>query len=215
MTHLNEGLIIGFCWLALFPATSHSEPGPSRETAPSNSVAATARIDSVRVAPLWLKAGAQILQPVTVTIWHAGPETAGSIFFGAFEAGRFLLRSETQTFDIKIPASEQPRIQVMSWKTEGAVQAATNLSLKPPQMREIWLLPHSHVDIGYTDQQKKVAELQAANLEKGMELARASASNSSGMRFKWNVEAAWTVDHFLNHATLAQHDDFIHVVQAG
>jgi alpha-mannosidase len=194
------------CFFALLPVAITAGPAD---------VVPITRIDSVRTGPLWLKDGTRTVQPVTVTVWHTGPNMDGSFFFGQFNAGHFVLQSGSQTFELKIPVSGQPQTAALSWTVDGIALAFTNLTLTPPRIREVWLLPHSHVDIGYTDRQDKVVEHQMANLEKGMELARASATNAPGMRFKWNVEAAWTVDNFLQRATPAQRDAFVHAVQAG
>ena len=196
----------GFCFCALLPVTLAAGPPTLLEIT---------RIDSVRVAPLWLKDGARTVQPMTVTMWHTGPPAEGSFILGHRIFGRFVLRGGAQSFELKIPVSERPRTAALRWTVDGKALAATNVTLTPPRIRQVWLLPHSHVDIGYTDRQDKVVKHQIANLETGMELARASAGNAPGMRFKWNVEAAWTVDHFLQEATPAKRDAFVHAVQAG
>ena len=149
-------------------------------------------------------------EPVTVTISQSGPGTNGVFFFGRFDAGHFTLRAGQQNVGhIRLPASEKPTMRRCDGKPMGKVLAETNLSLVPPRLREIWVLPHSHVDIGYTDRQERVAQLQVSNLITGMELARSSAGNAAGERFKWNVEAAWTVDNFLQQATPEQRGQFL------
>ena len=54
------------------------------------------------------------------------------------------------------------------------------VKVAPPHVRELWLLPHSHVDIGYTHRQDEVVGIQVGNLEKAMALARASAAQRAG-----------------------------------
>ena len=93
--------------------------------------------------------------------------------------------------------------------------AARDVTLNPPRLREIWVLPHSHVDIGYTHLQDEVIDIQIANLLQGIELARASAGNPDGLRFKWNPEAIWVLEHFLERATPEQRALFIEAVRRG
>jgi len=56
---------------------------------------------------------------------------------------------------------------------------------------DIYLLPHSHVDIGYTALQSDVVQKQNENIETGLRLAQATADYPEGSRFKWNVEVLW------------------------
>lgn len=210
-THMLAGSLL---LLALLPAVSHARPSHEPALVAPGKTAAAVRIDSVQAAPFWLKEGPKTVQPVTITVWSAS-EMPGSFFVGRSNAGQFVLHGGAQTFDLKIPVNERARKKVVRWKAGDKVLASTNLTLRLPRIREIWVLPHSHVDIGYTHRQSEVVQTQIANLEKGMALAEASATNLPGMRFKWNVEAAWTVDHFLEQATPAQRDEFIHAVQAG
>lgn len=179
------------------------------------SASAATSIESVRVKPFWLNDGERAVQSITVKVSHTGSNTDGSFFFGGQNAGHFLLKEGSQVFDLNIPAREQSRTESLNWIVDEKIVTSTNVTLTPPRLRELWILPHSHVDIGYTDQQDKVVQVQIGNLKKGMDLARASASNAPGMRFKWNVEAAWTVDNFLHQATPAERYNFIQAVQAG
>jgi alpha-mannosidase len=71
------------------------------------------------------------------------------------------------------------------------------------------------VDIGYTDRQDAIIDVQIGNLEKSMALAAASAGNPPGMRFKWNPEAVWALDHFLKRATPGKREAFIQAVRRG
>ena len=75
------------------------------------------------------------------------------------------------------------------------------LTVKSPQTQVVYLLPHSHVDIGYTHVQTDVEQAQWRYLETGMDLARKSAANPAGARFKWNVEVLWAVDSYLKQAS--------------
>jgi hypothetical protein len=173
------------------------------------------RINAVHAAPVWINDSGQSVQPVTVSIRHAGGPVEGTFFFGKFDAGQFTLTNGEQTVALKLPTNDKARTEALKWKVAGRTVASTNFTLTPPRVREIWILPHSHVDIGYTDRQARVVQVQVSNLLTGMELARTTAGNPPGARFKWNVEAGWTVDNFLRQATSAQRDQFIQAAQNG
>ena len=82
--------------------------------------------------------------------------------------------------------------------------ASREVTLKPVRQMEIFILPHSHNDIGYTALQADVVKKQNSNIETGLRLAKATADYPEGARFKWNVEVLWCVDNYLRAATPEQ-----------
>jgi hypothetical protein len=103
----------------------------------------------------------------------------------------------------------------ISLEMGGEKAAARQIALKPVRPWKIFLLPHSHVDIGYTALQADVEKKQNANIETGLRLARATADYPAGAQFKWNVEVLWPVDNYLRDCSAKQREDFIAVVRSG
>jgi len=61
------------------------------------------------------------------------------------------------------------------------------VTLKPVRKVLVYVLPHSHTDIGYTDIQTDVEDKQVQNLKQGIEFARRTCDYPVGSRFVWNV----------------------------
>jgi alpha-mannosidase len=97
----------------------------------------------------------------------------------------------------------------------GKPVAAGHATLKPARDMTIYLLPHSHVDIGYTHRQADVEQRQWQNIETALELNRKTAGYPEGARFKWNTEVLWAVDSYLNHATPEKQRQFVDAVASG
>ena len=89
------------------------------------------------------------------------------------------------------------------------------LALKTVRARSLHLLPHSHVDIGYSDPQPEVERKQWKNLRDAVDLARRTASYPPGARFKWNVEGLWSVESYLKQASPDDRQAFIESVRNG
>ncbi|MBN1442254.1 MAG: discoidin domain-containing protein, partial [Planctomycetes bacterium] len=87
--------------------------------------------------------------------------------------------------------------------------------LPPVRPWQIHFLAHSHVDIGYTHEQAEVERLQWRNIERALELCRATADYPEGARFKWNVEVLWAVDGYLAQATAEKRAELIDAVRKG
>jgi len=86
-----------------------------------------------------------------------------------------------------------------------------------PSMRQwtVFIYPHSHVDIGYTNTQANVEIIHKRNLINGIELARKTASYPQDSRYLWNPEVIWPVERYLSTATTEQKDNIIEAIQKG
>jgi hypothetical protein len=100
--------------------------------------------------------------------------------------------------------------------TVGAGAPVTQtLDLKTVRPRALHLLPHSHVDIGYSDPQPEVERKQWKNLGDAVALARKTASYPPEARFKWNVEGLWSVESYLKQASPEEREAFLGAVRNG
>jgi alpha-mannosidase len=105
-------------------------------------------------------------------------------------------------------------IAVAFVQTAAAQQAAHNAN-NPGRKWVVYLLPHSHVDIGYTHVQTEVERLQHQCLERALELCRKTADYPQGARFKWNAEVLWAVDSYLRQAPPEKQRQLVDAVRAG
>lgn len=69
-------------------------------------------------------------------------------------------------------------------------------TIKVPPMRywNVYVYPHSHVDIGYTNTQKNVEILHKTNIIEGIKLAEATKNYPDGARYRWNPEVTWPLE---------------------
>ncbi len=169
-----------------------------------------------RPLPILNKEKGVLKQPLKVTLDYQYAETAtANIRIQDAEPKAILLKPGVQVLDFEIPAASFTKTANISLETAGQLVASTNITLKPVNDLQIFLLPHSHVDIGYTALQADVAKKQQTNIETGLRLAQATAGYPEGARFKWNVEVLWPVDNYLRTATPDQRRAFIAAVRAG
>ena len=192
-------------------------PGAAADTpaAPAAPAAPATRLSGVKVPPIWLKRDGKPVQPLTVSVQHSGATVEATLYVDGVESAKVELKAGNQSVEVLVAATEQARSVALRLDAAGAPLATTSLELKPPQLREMWVLPHSHVDIGYTHRQEEIVNLQTGNLDTAMKLARDSAANPPGERFKWNPEAVWSLDHYFRRATPQQRTDWIEAVRKG
>jgi hypothetical protein len=111
------------------------------------------------------------------------------------------------------PNTDRPLSVVITVGGEAPVSQA--LALKTVRARTLHLLPHSHVDIGYSDPQPEVERKQWKNLHDAVELGRKTASYPPEARFKWNVEGLWSVESYLQQASSRDREAFLAAVRGG
>src|SRR5665647_708473 len=90
-------------------------------------------------------------------------------------------------------------------------------SFTVPEKRQwtVYIYPHSHVDIGYTNTQANVEIIHKRNLINGIELAKKTANYPEGARFLWNPEVLWPVERYLKNATAEERENIIDAVRKG
>ncbi len=143
-------------------------------------------------------------EPVAATIEVAGaPPQDLRLSFGVHAA----------TF--KLPAVEGDASASVTIKSAGATLAATVAKVAAVRAWELYLLPHSHVDIGYTHVQTEVEERQWRHLDQALDLCRKTADYPAGAQFKWNSEVLWAVDSYVRRASNERRAELIAAVKAG
>ncbi len=114
-----------------------------------------------------------------------------------------------------MPTTDEQVTVPYTLEVAGHVVVQQELTRAPVKPLTVYVLPHSHTDIGYTATQTAIEEKQVNNLLAGMEAARRTADYPPGARFVWNVEVLWAADLFLNRMNEQQQQVFLDAVQSG
>ena len=97
----------------------------------------------------------------------------------------------------------------------GKKQIVTNVTIPEKRQWTVYIYPHSHVDIGYTNTHDNVELIHRRNLIYGIDLAKKTQDYPEGSRYLWNPEVLWPVERFLKRATSEQKAGIIEAVQKG
>ncbi len=79
---------------------------------------------------------------------------------------------------------------------------------------EIWLVHHTHVDIGYTEPQDVILRKHAEFVAQALDYCTATDPLPPGERFCWTCEVAWTIKAFLKRYP-ERSAEFFHRVREG
>ena len=159
------------------------------------------------------KKAAMLYEVVTVTMTSIRPlksgegqlSIGGHVFHAplnpAYDFGQQRLEFEVPEFAAQTPAA-------LSIRARGKHYGFRTL-LNPARKWSIFLVPHLHLDIGYTDYQAKVAELQSRNIDKLLDLL----PQSPEMRF--SLDGSWVVQNYLSSRNAEMKKKFLDYAREG
>lgn len=165
--------------------------------------------------PVLFRKNGKLYQSVLVEIIYMGKPAKASIhiennkdFQAPLDLGSSSLRVPV------LPVKEETALEAEIKIGDVTVKKDT-LHLKPVQQFEVYLLPHSHYDIGYTELQTEVERKHWNYFEQAIEMSRESARYPEGSQFKWNIEVLWAVESYLRQASDEKRREFIEAVNKG
>jgi alpha-mannosidase len=104
----------------------------------------------------------------------------------------------------EFPAGSNARIE---WKIGGQRYAAQSV-IDPKKKWTLYLVPHIHLDIGYSDYQPKVAAIQDRAMDEAMDFAARTPG------FKFSVDGSWDLDQFMHTRSAADQQRAIAAMKA-
>ena len=169
-----------------------------------------------RLVPVIARQGGALMQPLKVTLHSPFAEPMQANVRVAGQAPRGLeLTFGTRTLDYTLPAPATAQPLQIAIEIGDQEVATRTIMLQPARQQTVYILPHSHTDIGYTAIQTDIEEKQINNLLQGLADARRTADYPAGARFIWNVEVLWAADLFLQRLPPEQRAEFFAAVKRG
>ena len=155
-----------------------------------------------------------LLQPLQIHLQNDGSSTVAVTKVDGVEVDRRTVQSGANDFELYLKPVTSTQSSTVTVEINGTQQSET-VELKPVRQMLIYVLPHSHHDLGYTDLQANVEEKQMRNITRGIELARKTAGYPEGSRFVWNLEVLWGADLYMQRSSEEAKAALIEAVQKG
>lgn len=96
-----------------------------------------------------------------------------------------------------VPEARRDRALTLEVSDGRADPLHTALQIGPQRKWSVYLVHHSHLDIGYTDPQAAVLRHHLAYLDAVLDFLDQTDDGPEPARFRWNVEATWPLLHWL------------------
>ncbi|HTQ09233.1 MAG TPA: polysaccharide lyase family protein, partial [Fimbriimonadaceae bacterium] len=151
-------------------------------------------------------------QPIQLEVTNFGKPGQLSISGGV--AWRGQVASGAQVVSVQIPPVKKPA-QVNLRLDLGGVVTRQAVEIQPVRPWTVYLLPHSHVDIGYTDYQPVVEAMHRRNLFDAISVAKEFANYPPESRYRFNMEATWILDNLLRDGSKEELSEVANAFRTG
>ncbi|GAA2601786.1 hypothetical protein SMC26_07535 [Actinomadura fulvescens] len=168
------------------------------------------------VLPLFRREGDALRQVVRVDV--TGEAAAGLDL--ALEDGDGSGVAEARTGDdgratLLVPEVDGPRRLTLRVRDAAGLVGAAPLDVTPQRKWNVFVVHHSHLDIGYTDTQGTVLRHHLDYLDAAVRLANETADWPDDARFRWSVESSMPALRWLAARPEDMVADFVRASRAG
>ncbi|HET7086240.1 MAG TPA: glycosyl hydrolase-related protein [Rhizomicrobium sp.] len=154
-------------------------------------------------------------QPLRISLTNTADGGVATIKLDGAEIDRRTVNMGVNNYEVYAPPAATTRNSLVSVAIDGSQRRWEPVEIKPVRQMLVYVLPHSHHDLGYTDLQAKVEEKQMLNIKRAIDLARKTADYPEGARFVWNLEVLWGADLYMQRRSAEEKAEFIEAVHKG
>ncbi|HPI72247.1 MAG TPA: glycoside hydrolase family 38 C-terminal domain-containing protein [bacterium] len=130
-----------------------------------------------------------------------------------FRIGRVAAGNRMLDFQLPVVATDTPIKINLESKTRR--QTWSDIVFKKPRRRTVYLVQHTHTDIGYTRPQSEMLAEHLRYIDYALDCCDATDDFPDDAKFRWTCEVAWPVQEFLKRRPPAQGARFLQRVQEG
>jgi hypothetical protein len=173
-----------------------------------------------RPLPLLKRQGQTLLRACELTVRTAAPVQGALCRLrqegneGAPGDALGQLGPAANTFRVFIREPDAPR-KFTFGVTYAEESAEVQVAISPARRWTVFLVLHSHTDLGFTAPVSVVAQIHNRNTDRAIELCRQTAGEREGEAFKWTCEVTWQIQNYLRDRSRAQVGALMDLVRSG
>ena len=157
----------------------------------------------------------ELRQPVILQVYNFGkPKAVDVLIDGNFlEKARLdngINRIETTVREVKKETNTTVALALNS-----KVLAQTTVKATPVKPWTIYLVQHTHTDIGYTKPQTEILAEHIRYIDYAIEYCELTNHYPDDAKFRWTCETAWAVKEYLQNRPKEQIDKFLKYIKEG
>jgi len=151
----------------------------------------------VLAQPALVTRNGELFQPVDVRIIHLGPPTTARVWDGATVQQESTLEFGFNRIPAHLPQSDREVRHALSVQIGDRDPMALEFVRKPVRPWVVYLVQHTHTDIGYTRPQTEILAEHLRFIDYALDYCDLTDSFPDDARFRWTCEAAWAVEEYL------------------
>ncbi len=155
------------------------------------------------------------MQAIIMNTLHFGDPVDLQVLINGKELKKIVMEDGLHTFSLDVPAVSKTDSLRVTIRSGSTMMQDRMLILQPVKQRTIYITPHSHFDVGYTEIQTNIEKKQLNNLLTGMQYAEQTKNYPDGAKFVWNLEGTYAIDLLMERGTDAQKKQFAEAVKRG
>lgn len=108
------------------------------------------------------------------------------------------------TIEIGIPETKTPREAKIEVLSGNKVISTSNIEIEPVKEWNVYLIQHTHTDIGYTKPQTEILTEHLRYIDYVIEYCEMTENYPDDAKFRWTCEASWAVREYLENRPAEQ-----------
>ena len=156
----------------------------------------------------------QLFHTVRFNIIHLGQPSKATINIDDQQQD-YELNIGLNEIDFLVEKVNAPTKVKASISIEGKPEDIVDIELRPVKEWTIYLVQHSHTDIGYTRQQSEILAEHLRYIDYALDYCDQTDHLPKDAQFKWTCEATWVVREYLNSRPQEQIDRLLQRLKEG
>ncbi|MBN2064126.1 MAG: hypothetical protein JW745_04930, partial [Sedimentisphaerales bacterium] len=141
------------------------------------------------------------LQLLNLTLETIGKSSDITITANGQKVTTGQIKAGTYPMELAVPATEVEKTVKLEIRQANKIIAAKDITVPAMRKWEINLIHQTHLDIGYTEPQEDILNLQVQHLYDALDYIDKSKDYPVEAQFKYHPEGMWAVDEFMRRAS--------------
>jgi hypothetical protein len=157
----------------------------------------------------------ELLQPVILQVVNWGKPQTVDVLRGDVRSKQVKLNTGINRIEVGVPEVKTETDYTLALSAKSKIIGEVVVKAFPIKLRTVYLLQHTHTDIGYTKPQTEILAEHIRYIDYAVEYCELTENYPDDAKFRWTCEAAWAVKEYILNRPKAQVDKFIKYIKKG
>jgi len=163
----------------------------------------TLHLVSVKPTVFFIKEGNVLLQVVEVNIENTSEPVEASLDVRLDGKQKIKALGKVKkgkaTFQVYIPDIAEPKLAEFVLKAKRKIQSRSKSTWKPKRHWQVYIVPITHHDLGYTDTIENVLNLYGGFYDDVLRFCEETDDWPEESKYRYTLEGTWSIQHFMEN----------------